>query len=236
MEKEFIVLMTTAASIGFIHTILGPDHYVPFIVMSKARQWNLAKTNIITFICGLGHVLSSIVLGFAGILLGTAVFKLESIESFRGDIAAWLLLIFGFTYFVWGVRRAILNKPHTHIHNHTEEKKHSHTHNHMDEHLHIHKHGQKANITPWVLFTIFVFGPCEPLIPVLMYPAAKWGIHSALMVATVFSVATIGTMLVVVNAMAYGLTRVNLGRFQRYSHATAGLAILLCAVAIFAGL
>ncbi|HOD34406.1 MAG TPA: hypothetical protein PLR20_01590 [Syntrophales bacterium] len=27
--------------------------------------------------------------------------------------------------------------------------------------------------TPWVLFTIFVLGPSEPLIPVLMFPAAR---------------------------------------------------------------
>jgi len=25
----------------------------------------------------------------------------------------------------------------------------------------------------WALFLIFVFGPCEPLIPLIMYPAAK---------------------------------------------------------------
>ena len=39
-----------------------------------------------------------------------------------------------------------------------------------------------------ILFTIFVFGPCEPLIPILMYPAAKSSVAGMLLVAGVFSV------------------------------------------------
>ena len=62
--------------------------------------------------CGLGHVLSSVFLGLAGVLLGIQVMKLEVFEAFRGSIAAWLLIGFGFAYFLWGIRRAILNRPH----------------------------------------------------------------------------------------------------------------------------
>lgn len=95
----------TAASIGFFHTLMGPDHYLPFIVMSKANGWSLAKTSWITILCGLGHVLSSVLLGFVGIALGMVVFKLENVEAARGSLAAWLLIIFGFTYFIWGLFR-----------------------------------------------------------------------------------------------------------------------------------
>jgi sulfite exporter TauE/SafE len=98
MTSEIAILAGTAASIGLIHTILGPDHYLPFIVLAKARQWSSAKTAVITLLCGIGHVLSSVVLGFIGIALGMAVFKLEAIETFRGDIAAWMLIAFGFAY------------------------------------------------------------------------------------------------------------------------------------------
>lgn len=43
------ILIWTALSIGFIHTIVGPDHYLPFVVMSKARNWSLSKTMVIVF-------------------------------------------------------------------------------------------------------------------------------------------------------------------------------------------
>ncbi|MCX5715632.1 MAG: hypothetical protein NTV07_01980, partial [Candidatus Omnitrophica bacterium] len=118
MSNEIMILAGTAASIGFIHTLTGPDHYLPFIVLSKARTWSMPKTFMVTFLCGLGHVLSSVILGFAGVFLGVAVFKLQGIESSRGEMAAWFLLIFGFLYFIWGLHRAFRLKSHDHPHIH----------------------------------------------------------------------------------------------------------------------
>ncbi len=235
MSPEIQLLLITAASIGFIHTVTGPDHYLPFIMMSKARNWSDAKTAAITFVCGIGHVMSSVVLGLIGVAFGVALVKLELIESFRGDIAAWLLTAFGFTYFVWGVWRVIKNKPHTHSHIHEEGTPHSHEHNHNGVHVHVHE--KKANITPWVLFTIFVFGPCEPLIPIIMYPAARESISGMILVAGIFSLTTIGTMMVIVMAASRGLAWLPFGKIERYTHAIAGAAISLCGFAIlFLGL
>ncbi|MCF7916856.1 MAG: sulfite exporter TauE/SafE family protein [Candidatus Omnitrophica bacterium] len=217
MSSELIVLLATAASIGFVHTILGPDHYLPFIVMAKARGWSISKTSLITFFCGIGHILSSVILGFVGIGLGIAVSKLEFIEANRGELAAWLLIAFGFTYFAWGLHQALKSKAVAHNHLHSEK--------------------DKKNITPWILFTIFVFGPCEPLIPILMYPAAKGSIWAVVAVAAVFGIVTISTMLAVVLAVSFGLLRVPLGGLQRYSHALAGLIIFASGGAIkFLGL
>jgi sulfite exporter TauE/SafE len=236
MSNETWILLGTAASIGFVHTILGPDHYLPFIVLSRARGWKTAKTAWITTLCGIGHVLSSIVLGFLGIALGIAVFRLESVEAVRGDIAAWLLLGFGLAYFVWGVRRAIRNRPHEHVHLHADGSEHTHPHTHAGEHAHVHPAKAKS-LTPWILFTIFVFGPCEPLIPLLMYPAARGSVGRVVLVALVFGTVTVGTMLTVVLTFQRGLSRVPLRGMERYSHALAGLAIFLSGGAIkFLGL
>jgi sulfite exporter TauE/SafE len=236
MSSELAILIGTAASLGFVHTILGPDHYVPFIVLSRARGWNAIKTSAITLLCGIGHVLSSIVLGFIGIALGVAVFKLESIEAFRGDIATWFVIIFGFTYFVWGVHRAIRNKPHQHGHVHSDGTDHSHSHQHAAEHTHIHA-SKSGNITPWVLFVIFVFGPCEPLIPLIMYPAAKGNMVDVVIVALVFGSITVLTMLTAVLVSYFGLRSIPMLKFERYSHALAGLAIFMCGAAMkFLGL
>ncbi len=236
MSQEIQILAITAASIGFVHTLIGPDHYVPFIMMAWARKWSLLKTTVITFLCGIGHVASSVVLGLAGIALGIAVGKLEMFESFRGNIAAWLLIAFGLVYFVWGLRRAYLNKPHTHIHLHSDDE-HTHEHTHNGEHIHVHDQPAKVNITPWVLFTIFVFGPCEPLIPLIMYPAAKSSMVGMIMVTAVFGVVTISTMLAITLLAVSGIQFTKLNHFERYTHALAGATILLCGLAIqFAGL
>lgn len=237
MHSDLMVLYITAASMGFIHTVFGPDHYIPFIVMSRARKWSLVKTGLVTFLCGLAHIMSSVVIGLIGIAFGIAVMKLEALEAFRGNIAGWTLIGFGFAYFVWGLHRAIKNRPHRHLHIHGDLTDHAHTHGHTGEHAHVHNEEGKVNITPWVLFTIFVFGPCEPLIPILMYPAAKNSIMGIVGVATIFGAVTIITMFSIVMISSFGINLVPLGRLERYTHALAGATICLCGVAIqFLGL
>ncbi|OGD23973.1 MAG: hypothetical protein A2Y70_01520 [Candidatus Aminicenantes bacterium RBG_13_64_14] len=249
IEREIWVLAGTAASLGLIHTVIGPDHYLPFIVISRARKWTLRKTLFVSFLAGLGHILSSVVLGFVGIALGIAVARLEGVESTRGEIAAWLLIGFGLAYFVWGMRRAWKDKPHTHAHLHghdaahehphsPEHGVHEHVHSHEKaEHAHLHGEEKKANITPWVLFTIFVFGPCEPLIPLVMYPAARHSMAGVALVAGAFGLVTIATMLVIITAASWGARFVRLGKLERYSHALAGLMIFVSGLAVqFLGL
>ncbi|MCA9401618.1 MAG: hypothetical protein KC713_08315 [Candidatus Omnitrophica bacterium] len=212
--SDLSVLYATAASIGFFHTILGVDHYLPFVALQKARRWSLGKTLSFTFFCGLGHVFSSVILGVIGIYFGMVLLRLELFEAFRGDMAAWALLVFGFMYFVWGIRRAIVPKDHKHVHAQNP-----------------------AGITPWVLFIIFVLGPCEPLIPVLMYPAAKINLMGLVGVTLVFCTVTIATMVSAVALLGCGVRMVVLHPFEKYSHALAGFAIFACGFLIkFAGI
>jgi ABC-type nickel/cobalt efflux system permease component RcnA len=260
ISREIWMLAGTAATLGLVHTIIGPDHYLPFIVIGRARNWKLRKTLFVSFLAGLGHILSSIVLGFLGIALGIAVARLEGVESTRGTIAAWLLIGFGLAYFIWGMRRAWRGKAHAHPHLHDHEDArihphgpdegphdpaHEHVHQHAHPHTHelaehAHPHGevpQKANVTPWVLFTIFVFGPCEPLIPLVMYPAARHSTAGVVLVAAAFGVVTIATMLVIIAAASYGASFIKLGKLERYSHALAGLMIFVSGLAVqFLGL
>ena len=258
--REIWMLAGTAAALGLVHTVIGPDHYLPFIVIGRARNWKLQKTLGVAFLAGLGHILSSVVLGFVGIALGLAVSKLEGVESARGAVAAWLLIGFGLAYFIWGLRRAWRDKPHVHPHLHDHEEDHTHphgpglgahdpAHEHVHQHAHVHTHERaehahphgevpkKANITPWVLFTIFVFGPCEPLIPLVMYPAARHSTAGVALVAAAFGVVTIATMLVIIAAASFGASFVKLGKLERYSHALAGLMIFISGLAVqFLGL
>jgi len=237
MNQELGILLVTAVSIGFFHTLLGPDHYVPFIVLAKARQWSTLKTVWMTILCGIGHVGSSIILGFIGIGFGVAVSRLESLESIRGNIAGWMLIAFGLIYFIWGVRLAYRNKPHTHWHPHSDGNIHEHVHVHAQEHVHLHEKSERPSMTPWIIFTIFIFGPCEPLIPLLMYPAAQGHIFHVVLVSLVFGAVTIGTMLSIIMASLAGLHGLPTGRFERYTHALAGVSILFCGIAVqFLGL
>ncbi|MGH7194541.1 MAG: sulfite exporter TauE/SafE family protein, partial [Candidatus Saccharimonadales bacterium] len=225
MNDNLGALAITAASLGFLHTLFGPDHYVPFVAMSRAGGWSLRKTTVVTLLCGLGHVASSVVLGFAGIAFGMVLFELKTIEENRGNLAGWLFIAFGWSYFIWGVVQALRNRPHTHLHVHPDGTMHAHEHTHQTEHLHAHTSTARGvaadvpaapTITPWVLMTIFLFGPCEPLIPLVMYPAAQanyWGVAG---VTLLFGLATLATMTGMVLLMSCGLGVLRFDSLHRY--------------------
>jgi len=236
MDSSIILLSVTAVSLGFLHTLLGPDHYLPFIVLSQAKGWTAKKTMVITFLCGLGHVLSSVVLGLIGIAVGISVHKLVGIESHRGSIAGWLFIAFGLVYMVISIRNLIKKHRHSHSHFHFGGDKHEHEHDHTEHHTHLHER-DVVPTTPWILFLIFVFGPCEPLIPILMYPAAENNIAGMIIVTLLFSVTTIATMMSIVLAFRMGLSRINLKPIEKYNHLIAGSLIFFSGIAIqFLGL
>ena len=236
MEESTLLLAGTAVTIGFVHTLVGPDHYLPFIVMGEARRWSIRKTMLITFLCGLGHVLSSVVVGFIGIAAGISLSKLEFLEGFRGNIAAWLLIAFGLVWMLISLRRLYRSRKHVHNHAHADGTAHAHKHDHFSGHSHVHLADRK-NLTPWILFLIFVLGPCEPLIPILMYPAAQNNFGGVVIVSLLFSATTILTMMAVVLAFRLGLSRINLRPLERWVNVIAGATIAVSGLAIqFLGL
>ncbi len=230
-------LVLAAAGIALIHTLLGPDHYLPFVMLSRARRWSTTRTLAITGVCGLGHVASSVLLGGIGLAFGMAVGRFDEIESGRGSLAAWALVALGIAYALWGVRHAMRSSRGLQPHRH-----------HGPVPLHIHSHGDKPHQHPaedsaenpttfWALFTVFVLGPCEPLIPLFVLPASRgaWGL--ALMTAAVFGIVTIATMVTVTAAAAMGIRHLSLGPLERWSHTLAGAVITSSGLAvIFLGL
>jgi sulfite exporter TauE/SafE len=229
--NEAQVLLLTAASIAFLHTILGPDHYLVFTAMGKARSWGLARTLRITFYCGLGHIFGSVVIGMVGIVAGVQLASLVGIEVLRGNLAGWALLAFGLVYLAWGLKRAGRSYQHSHLHIH-DDVVHDHVHDHHKDHAHVHEAGAKNSITPWAIFIIFVLGPCEALIPLFMYPAAQQSAGLVVMVALVFGAVTLITMLACVAATTIGLEKLRLPATGRYAQAVAGGLVTCCGIAM----
>jgi ABC-type nickel/cobalt efflux system permease component RcnA len=172
-------------------------------------------------------------LGFLGVGFGWAVGDLVVIEGQRGTVAGWLLLSFGIVYFLWGLKQGLIRKTHTHHHQHAHGIDHTHEadppHASMHAYEHLSSRHQDRNGTPWWLFLIFVFGPCEPLIPVLMYPAVQKDVTTLMLVTLAFSVVTVATMMSVVTLAYKGLNWIRVDALERWTHALAGGSIALVA-------
>ncbi len=208
MNKSYFLLLLSTLSIGFIHA-LAPDHWMPFAVIGKAKKWPRMKLMMITFVSGIGHVGSSILLGCIGILLGFSLAKLKAVESHRSEIGLWLLIGFGVAYALWGLKKAR---------------------NYKHEHIDV-EDIDKKTITMWTLFAVFVLGPCEPLVP-LMFLATEYGWRGIFMISLVFSVVTVFMMLAQTLLAYFGIQLIRHDIAQRYSHAFAGLVIALTGIFI----
>lgn len=229
--NELNVLLVTALSLGFIHTLLGPDHYLPFIVLSRARKWSLAKTLWITGISGVGHIAGSVVLGIAGVALGISLSKLELIEETRGNLVAWMLIVFGFFYTVYGLIHFLHKGHHRHLPKFLLPKS-----IRKFRHLPVSEEQETkedtTRLTPWILFLIFVFGPCEVLIPLLIFPASEHNWLGIVAVSMLFGLATIATMLLTVYVGYTGTSLIRFKGVERYMHMIAGSVILISGIGI----
>jgi len=248
--SEIMLLCITAGSLAMVHTLLGPDHYLPFVAMAKSRGWSIARTMRMTLVCGFGHIVGSILLGVIGVAVGSQLASLTWVEDMRGDMAAWALMTLGLVYFVWGLRKAYKDKKefieHGVVHGHQHlavQGVHTHiTPSHgrtskVFSHTHDYQASKKTPGAYWALFIVFVLGPCELLIPLLMYPAAAGNFWGAVMVSSVFGLVTVLTMLFAVVISVWGLSFIKMPKIERFSHALAGTTILMCGASmVFLGL
>ena len=54
-----MALVTASAGVGVLHTLLGPDHYLPLLALGRARRWSSKRTLVMTAVAGLAHCLAS---------------------------------------------------------------------------------------------------------------------------------------------------------------------------------
>lgn len=198
-------LVVSTLGVAVVHA-LAPDHWVPFVAIGRAQQWSVKKLVLVTTLAGIGHVGSSVVLGLIGLALGFLLKGIQAFESARGEIAGLILIGFGLAYAVWGLKQA------------------RHGHAHLDK---------SQIVTVWTLIAIFVLGPCEPLIP-LMLLAAQHGWAAIWIVSVLFSGATIAMMLGQALLAYLGVRLLATERLERWTHALAGLLIALTGLLVMA--
>jgi hypothetical protein len=207
-------------AIACLHTAAGPDHYVPFIALARSRGWSFSRTLFWVSLCGCGHVWSSVLLGLGGALLGWSLARIEWLESVRGGLAGWALLVFGLAYLVYGLLRARLGRSHGHFGMPAGGA--------APARGHPPGAADRQQVSPWVLFLIFLLGPCEPMIPLLALPAAQSSWWALLLLIAVYTVFTLATMIGLVLLGYYGISLASTSRLERHLPALGGLAILIC--------
>ena len=55
-------LLIGSLLISLLHAVI-PNHWLPVLAIGRKEGWSLAETTRITFIAGMAHVLSTVIIG-----------------------------------------------------------------------------------------------------------------------------------------------------------------------------
>src|SRR5665213_1615542 len=145
-----LLLIAGVAAVGVLHTLV-PDHWVPITLIARQHGWSTLETARAAFVAGIGHTISTLVLGlvvwFAGAEMGALYGRIVD------TVASLALVAFGLWIAVSAWRE--MNGSHSHgHHHHAHDHHHGHDHHHDDPlyaptegmlvaltHAHSHRHG-----------------------------------------------------------------------------------------------
>jgi nickel/cobalt transporter (NicO) family protein len=224
------VLTTVAATgftVAFFHAAI-PTHWLPFVLVSRARGWSRTKTLAVSMLAGLGHVALTSLLGLGVAWLG---FQLgEQVGQLFPWIAGGILLVIGAFYFWRQARGGVLHHHVVGAHHHPDEHcGHEHGHSHWDEELKDSaltraKAGDWAAISG--LFVMLTLSPCEGFLPVYL-SAVQFGWRGFLVLSLILAVATLGGMLLFTWLTLVGLEKMEIKNLERYEAGLLGALFTL---------
>ena len=129
MTLDAFLLVLSVAVVGVLHTMV-PDHWVPIVLLARQRGWSKTETARASLQAGVGHVLTTLVIGLAVWLAGVAVAtRFGQIVNFVASLA-----LIGFGAWI-GFSSWLELRPGSGRHHH----QHGH-HDHQAEHCHEHDH------------------------------------------------------------------------------------------------
>jgi nickel/cobalt exporter len=231
-ELAEYALLTTAVAVALLHTLI-PDHWLPFVLIGRARDWSVIYTAKISIFSSLIHVVFSVAIGLLTLVISrtAAIVIGESLEL----ASASLLVLFGIVYAVWAWRKG------GHFHPggckvHLSDEQEGCAGDEGDAHPeHLHYHADDGLISGgsrrgayWLAFIIGA-NPCILLLPILA-SAAPEGVRMLGLVILAYSVPMV-VMMVGLSVLGVVATRrFRLPLAARHMEAASGVLIALLGI------
>jgi uncharacterized membrane protein YbjE (DUF340 family) len=191
--------------ISLLHAVI-PNHWLPVLAVGKKHGWTLPETSRITFIAGMAHVLSTVIIG---ILLGLIGSELSAnIEHFSRIIGPSVLILLGL-YFI---RQHYI---HHHFHLNKEQ---------------IERKTKKAIIRALIL--AMFLSPCMEIEAYFLLAGAK-GWYMLLAIALMYSVISIAGMLIWIRIVYKGLLKLNWHKWEHNAGIITGIVLIVTGIISF---
>lgn len=225
----------TGFTVAFFHAAI-PTHWLPFVLVARARGWSAGRTVAVAVFAGLGHVALTSLLGLAIAWMGFGIG--ERVGHLLPQIAGGILLVIGAFYFwrQWSGRGVV----HHHLpgghHQASEHCGHEVDHSHWDDEIKdtamvSRRSGDWAAIS--ALFTMLTLSPCEGFLPVYL-SGVQFGWTGFVVLSLILALGTLGGMLLFTWLTMRGLERFSVQRFERIEAGLLGLMFTLLGVLLLA--
>jgi len=224
-----LLLMTAAATAAF-HTLI-PDHWLPFVLVGRARGWSGRTTAAVSGLSALVHTVLSLALGLAALLLGQSVAHAVGERLERGS--GVLLVVFGTAYAVWAWRKGGHFHPGGALLHARDEADHCDGHEGPASVDHLHYHaddawiGKEAGKGAVPLALIVGLNPCVLVLPV-MVATADQGKGALALVTAAYAITTIALMVGLSVAGVVGTRRLPVPAIARHMETASGILIAIC--------
>lgn len=228
-------IAATGFTVAFFHAAL-PTHWLPFVLVARARQWSRAKTMTVAVVAGMGHVGLTTLIGLAIAWFG---FQLdEGLGHAFPWIVGGLLVAIGLRYF-WRQYRGggICHHSVPGGHHHPSAAcGHEHDHSHWEHELQESELVSKRR-GDWAamggLFLMLTLSPCEGFLPVYL-SGVRFGWHGFFVLSVILAVATLAAMSLLTWLALVGLEKFRVRRFERWEAGTIGALFCVLGVLIVA--
>jgi nickel/cobalt exporter len=161
-----VQLLIGSVLLSLLHGLI-PNHWLPVLVIGRKENWSTREVTRVTFLCGLAHALSTVLIGF---FIGLAGLKLSSSFTLFAKLLAPVVLILFGLYFIYQ--------------------------HHRHHHFHIHQQPDislsKARVIAALVTTMFL-SPCLEIEGYFLM-AGAFGISAIFVVAVIYIVLSIGGM------------------------------------------
>ena len=210
-------LALTGFTVAFLHAAL-PTHWLPFVLVARARGWAHRKTMGVALLAGLGHVGLTSLLGYLIARLGQEIDEHDGVW-FKNAAGAVLAAV-GVYFLVQQIRGAGLRHHHLPGGHHRptatcgHEAHGSHLeHELRDSPLVESRTGDWAAISG--LLVMLTLSPCEAFLPVYL-SGVEFGWTGFFVLSAILAAGTLGGMTLFTWLTLRGLAGVNLRRFERF--------------------
>lgn len=188
--------------LSLLHAVI-PNHWLPVLAIGKKENWTLREVTEVTFLSGLAHALSTIVIG---IIIGYIGLQLaENVRYFTHVVAPVILVILGLFF----------------IYQH-----------HRHKHFHLHQAPKPARSKKKIIIALVVamfLSPCMEIEAYFLLAGTK-GLGAVAIIAALYLLITVTGMVLWVRLAYKGILKLNWHTLEHNSGIITGYTLVATGV------